>query len=162
MASWQYDLYLLPRKNLSKSALMATLNIRQELLDSLISWQNTEMPNDYQLFLDSCLQRYKSWDNTSLSWGSEEGNFINISFCGDKIEEVIVRLDMRNFDSGLLEKIIFFSKWCDCVMLLMEWMEIIEPEYQLIIDRIRQSKAALFVYNPQQYFEQVKKEKQLN
>jgi hypothetical protein len=159
MATWQFDLHLVPRKTLQQCFEGIPQNISPEYFDKVDWWDLHQPKQNFRNTISLFLSEYKTWNEFLLSWGSEEGNRIDIDIdVNGKIEDVFIRIDVRELSKSFLENIIYLAKEWDCYLLVMETMKLIEPDITILLNQLDHSKANLFVTNPQRFFEVLAKE----
>jgi hypothetical protein len=162
MALWQFDLHLIPKRKINDAFNKPPYKIGRYVFDNTDWWSDFRLPHDYLKLLDSNLPQYESWSQDILSWGSEEGNRIEMFFEDAKISSIFIRVDVREIQESFFELLITFAQLCDCFLLLMEEMVLIEPELELLKQEIERSKAMKFVENPTTYFEEIRKSRSIN
>src|SRR5262249_24262508 len=162
MATWQYDIYLLPRSKVLDLYPDIPAKIDREEFDSVLWWDTAQLSQDYQHILDSFLPRFLSWNKEAKSWGSDEGNLVDISQDQEKVEEIFVRLDAREDLTKITANIIRFAKSINCLLLLMESMEIIEPDGEGLLQKVDASRAMQFVRDPKGFLKNLSRENLIN
>lgn len=146
MATWQYDLQLIPR-----SVLVGVFGSVPNQLDSDTfndtDWWSEHACPDYEAALGSLLKESESWSAGMRNWGDDDGNFISVFLEDSQIAEIGVRFDVRALDPDFVEGVCNFSKQCDCLF-FTEDLKLIEPDPSLLLDEIGHSDAFAFVSDP--------------
>ena len=125
MATWQYDIHLIPRNRLVKLYFAIPEFIDCEKFSEVDWWLDCDLPESYRAILDACLPRYKHWHCGTLAWGDDDGNVVAVMTNNEKIEEVFIRVDVRDLDPSFLECVCKLALASDCLILTMEGMKII-------------------------------------
>src|SRR5215510_9529961 len=128
MATWQFDLHLLPRPKIIERYSGLPAQLSDEELYMVDWWSGVALPTDYESILGSFLPKYTSWDKGASTWGDEQSDFIKISFANNVPMEIWIRIDASKVDISLLEKVSHFAKLCDCLLLLDESRKLIVPD----------------------------------
>jgi hypothetical protein len=142
MALWQFDYMVVSSKNLNK-------NIETE---EMLSWLDIELPSNIKEILQSILPYKEGWSKDILQYGESDGTCISLLCEQGKIDEISMRLDLRNLKEGQLDAIIELIKCIDGKILYSE--NIYSPEKDILLDLIRKSKSARFCINPEEYFKE--------
>jgi len=72
-----------------------------------------------------------------------------------KIYGIQIRLDLRNFDINLIDKIIYFSKKFKYSFFIVESKKLIPQNRDILISSIKDSSAYKFVKNPTDFFDNI-------
>src|SRR5262252_1733596 len=148
MATWQFDLYLLPRQKIIEKYSSAPTQVSAEEYIAVDWWSGITLPGTYDLMLGSFLPKYISWNKNASTWGDEKSDLISIIIENNALTEVLVRIDASKLDIGFLEKVVHFAKLCDCLLLLDESRKLIEPDPLSLNCEIKRSNAYKFAQNP--------------
>lgn len=141
MATWQFDLELIPRRGLT---------------DGLVV--GVDLPADYEKRITSFLPWHVPWDPEWKVFGDEDGDRIDVILANGHVHQVRVRLDARKLDLELLQRIAGFARDCACVFVTPRG-EVVEPEVSAMLIELELSPAAAFVRNPQAFFEGLKRKR---
>lgn len=154
MALWQYDTYVLPRRevgaHLVSNLLTRKLNkdVRETLIDTII-WEETIKADEAISYIDASLTRTSGWNESTKYWGPNDGSCIQISLPDGKISEIRVRFDLRSIDTAFINFVVDFASRIDGVF--------VGEDGQLFenIDGLKSalanSNAYAFVLDPKEY-----------
>ena len=148
MATWQYDFYLIPRQSAVKNLGRAHGLVDREVFNATDWWSDHRLPAAY----DQEFSRMLSSEGAELvsgirTWGTPDGNRIDVLIESDRECEVLVRADLRSPDVEFLRRILALASQHGCV-LLTEDLRLIEPDLQTLASQASQSPAAEFVSDP--------------
>jgi hypothetical protein len=147
MATWQFDLHLLPRSKIIGRYACVPARLSETEFYTMDWWSGVILPIDYESLLGPFLPRYTSWSKDISCWGAEGSDLIEIFFDNQAPEEIFIRIDARKLDIRLLEKISDFARLCDCLLFLDESGKLIEPDSSGLYQEIEKSSAYKFVTN---------------
>ncbi len=156
MASWQFDIDLLPRSKVLELYSAMPESIELEVYENTEWCDGFRLPEDFKEVLDNCLPRNKAWLRDTLEWGTAEGHRVSIGFSRDEVEWITIRIDVGNLNMTLINCLVDFARHSDCLMLLTENLKIIEAIKSNLLKEIETSNAAKFVSNPKAYFDDLK------
>lgn len=74
MATWQFDLHLLPRTPLTDLYSVRPEFVRGEMFDSVAWWDGHQPPADFESVLGTGMPRGTSWDPAVVTWGTDKGD----------------------------------------------------------------------------------------
>ncbi len=158
MATWQFNLYLLPRLKIIERYSSVPVQVSAEEYAAAMDWWNgVTLPLNYDSMLGSILPKYTSWNKDAFTWGDEKSDSIAIIFENNAPVEIFVRLDVSKLEISLLEKIAHFAQQCDCLLLLDESRKLIEPDPLSLNYEIKRSNAYKFVLNPRGFLDELSK-----
>jgi|SRR5689334_1869968 len=152
MASWQFDLYLIPKERLVALVGTYPIAISRELFENTAWWEGGAAPNVLEADLASFLPGTKSWSSDIAVWGEENGNRIDVLYEGDEIIEIFVRIDLRQRDRRFVVDLIRFAKNHETVLLTTN-MRVLEPTLNNLIKAMEESDAHLFVNDLKGFWE---------
>ena len=156
MATWQYDLHLIPRAKLIE--LFSTLPNRldRDTFDQIEWWENEGRTiQDAELRLGTFLRPRSSWTERIKYWGKDDGDCVSVFVEGNRIAEIGVRINIQKLDSDFVENVCKFSKLYQC-LLLTEQLRLIEPDRDSLLEEIANSDASAFVLDPTAYLNRQK------
>jgi hypothetical protein len=143
MAAWQVDFYLVPRAAIGIAATVLTPGE----LDSTEWWAVAAFPADYQLRLDMVATRGRSWTARLETWGSEDGNRVDVALEDGRVQSVIIRVDVRRLDSKFGAALIEFTRKLGALLIRRDGL-IIEPTIAAYAGALRTSIAWRFANDP--------------
>lgn len=157
MATWQFDLYILPQP-LARE-LSSDRNPDWEQFNDTQWWQGTPLAPIVE-FCNARFARYPSWSSEQwLQWGHETSNRVDVSFDEDNTEngtkdntllEISVRLDAGNFDPAFLQNITDLALLLNGVF-YQPRQGLIDPSPAALTAALHASPAARFVQNPRRF-----------
>lgn len=156
MASWQFDIDLLPRPKVLELYSVLPKNIETKVYENTEWCDGFRLPDNFREILDNFLPRNKAWLSDTLEWGTEEGHRVSIGVGADEVRWVSIRIDVRDLNMSLINYLVDFARRSDCLMLLTGNMKIISPSQSHLLAEIEASRAAKFVSNPKEYFGELK------
>ena len=106
MAAWQVDFYLVPRRDIP--AAVAALTPSE--LDGTNWWAAVPFPPDYQQRLDNVAPRGRATSPQLETWGRDDGNRIDVASDGERVQSVVVCVDVRRLDSKFGAALIDFVR----------------------------------------------------
>lgn len=157
MATWQFDLHLLPRSKIIERYSKAPAQLGDEEFTAMDWWSGVALPVGYDSVLESFLPKYTSWSKDASTWGDENSDLIEIFFENNAPVEIFVRIDARKLDISFLKKVSHFAKVCDCLLLLGESRKLIEPDPLSLNYEIKKSNAYKFAMNSRGFLDELSK-----
>ena len=157
MATWQFDIDLVPRKQLLDMFGEMPSILNEGMLDAATIWREQQLPTDCESRISKLLPQDQSWSPQIRMWGEEDGNRISLVYgdAGNR-EAISVRIDVRNPNDQFFEDIVEFANSINAVFLVMEDWQIVEPGVDSLVIRMNQSNARRFVEDPYEYFESIR------
>lgn len=152
MALWQWDFWILPKDELQKKLPILPTHLDQDWFESTTHWESV---SDVELidFFDSILPRYETpWAANSQSWGSDQGNRIDLRTKDHIVLDLSIRLDLRKLDIKFLTSIIDFSQSTGFIIYALDDEKLIEPQLDELLMNIQASRKWLFVTDPDKFF----------
>jgi len=152
MALWQYDFTLIPEFGLIEHYGIVPDRIDDYFYDS-DQPESNDSPNYWTQFdseasfaddARSLLGILDSWTGEALTFGTEDGNKIEIWKEGD----VNCRLDIRSPDLEVLETILRTTRKNRCLVLSHHSHRVLKPEMCVLLEDIRSSSAYRFCKDP--------------
>lgn len=157
MATWQFDLQLIPRTEVSRLWANVPTRLTEVQLERIEWWNSFQPPADYDKAIARFLPPADSWSKNIKCWGAEDGNVVEIVMNKGRVVEINVRVDVRALQPDFLEELIGFAKQCDC-LILCEDLSIIKPYVSVLLSKIKASAAWRFVANPERFLLSLQKE----
>ena len=153
MATWQFDLHLIPRAKLIELYGEVPVDLNRATLDRHEWWSGEAY--DYDEALNVFLNESTSWSEQIRNWGDEQGNCVCVILEDNEVAEIYARVDVRSIDRAFLENLSEFSRERDCLF-LTENGKLIEPEVDLLLREIVKSNAFAFVSDPIGFLNSIK------
>lgn len=101
----------------------------------------------------------KSWSDDIKAFGHNEETCIELFYENNILDDVSVRLDLRNLTTEILEAIVNFINSNDAFILTTDGV-IVKPIVKDLIEEIRKSEAYSFSRNPETFLAQIKEKNQ--
>jgi hypothetical protein len=139
MALWQFDCYIVPRKN-GISALNG---------EEILSWKRSDA---FSVSIDF-LEKQESWSKDIIQYGKDDETCIQFLYENGMLEEIHCRLDLRSLSKKMLEEILKFVALIDGVIFCED--RFCPPNIDNVAEMMRKSNANKFCQNPRQYFEEI-------
>jgi hypothetical protein len=157
MATWQFDIDLLPRKQLLTLFGDVPSILNEGLLDTAAKWREQRLPTDCESRISKILPEDRSWSPQIRMWGEENGNRISLVYddAGNR-DAISVRIDVRNPNTQFFEDIVEFANSIDAVFLVIEDFQILDPGVDSLVMRMNQSNAYRFVEDPNEFLESIR------
>lgn len=155
MALWQFSLHLIPKPKVLNVFKQIPTILPMDVFDSIEWWENLSLTDNHKSEITHILPKQISWSSNLELWGDADSNCIRISNYGGCIGSVFIRIDMREFDFNLLNKIVDLAKYFNC-LILTEEQQLLEPSIEFFLPAIEKSKAYSFVQDPHKYFQKLK------
>ncbi len=153
MAIWQWDIWIIPRAEVLRHLRIIPTYIDQDWVES-IEWWTTVAELELVLFFESLLPSYNTpWAKNTRSWGTDDGDRIELRVDEGMITEVAIRIDLRDLNLDFLSSIVDFSIGSDFLFYSLETNKLIEPDVGRLVDEIRKSRKALFLRDPDRFFD---------
>lgn len=151
MATWQFDLHLVPRPYAIREFDRAATQIRQDQFHDVDWWAKSNVDADELRRLFSfLLPNTSSWSAQIEKWGTEDGDRIDLVLSEGGIADVFIRVDVRQLSKSFISGIAELAKSFDCVLLSAD-LEFLEPDEETINSSIENSRAAQFVADPERF-----------
>jgi hypothetical protein len=153
MAIWQWDVWIIPKTEVLK--LFSTI---PEFMDldwfESVEWWNNVSKIKLKTTFESLLPNYDTpWAKNTQSWGSDEGDRIELRIEDEKIIDVVIRVDLRELNVNFLHSLVKFSEFNDFLFYSFESNKFIEPDSQKLLGEIKKSRKITFLQNPENFFE---------
>lgn len=155
MAVWQYRFSLLPREGIRKAMGSIPESLEEyKPVDPANFDENREYPNywegidrrDFVEQIGRILPETKSWSAEARMFGEDEGDRIQ---CWD--DDVACAVDVRHFSMKYVEQLCALAQKSDCLLVLNEGGQIVEPDLASLLERISHSRAYAFCAAPGEF-----------
>jgi hypothetical protein len=147
MATWQYDLYMIPRSGTERVATQASVSSDESGFDVAECWRGTPLPGDIHSRLTHTLGPVDASEEGLQRWGAMDGNRVDICFESGEPSEVLIRIDLRTSCLEFVDAIRRIASDADCVLVKPDGT-ILEPTKSAMAAAITGSAAAHFVRDP--------------
>jgi hypothetical protein len=154
MAIWQWDVWIVPRKELIKNFPVIPKYLELDWFEST-EWWSAVNEDMLESFFDSLLPRYDTpWAEHSQSWGNTDEDRLTLMIENGKITDVEIRIDLRKLNMRLLDSLIDFCKNNDFLFFTLDTNKFIEPDLRELLENINSSRKMSFVKDPKVFFEE--------
>jgi hypothetical protein len=155
MATWQFDLHLLPADAVKRICGEVPPTISQELFDSAEWWEGTVIQESAKQALSGLLSQTNSWSLDIQTWGEEDGNRVDLVFDNERLQDFFVRIDVRDSSHAFILGLLRMAKDLGLLMVTQDRI-IIRPDFTGLMEAIRGSGCFRFVSNPEQFMRSIK------
>jgi hypothetical protein len=145
MAAWQVDFYVIPRRALASHGAVDSSD-----LDARDWWGSHALPADYQKRLSAIASIAPSSSAELETWGSQDGNRIDVRSRDGRASAVVVRVDVRRLDSKFGAALLQFVRAADAVLVRSDGL-VVQPQISAYAAALRGSEAWRFASDPAAY-----------
>jgi hypothetical protein len=145
MAAWQVDFYIIPRR-----ALLSRGPLNSSDLAATPWWATHTLPPDYQRRLSAVASVGPSSSAEVQTWGSEDGNRVNVWSEDGRVSAIRARVDVRRLDSKFGAALLQFVRTADAVLVRTDGL-VVEPTIAAYAAALRNSDAWRFANDPAAY-----------
>jgi hypothetical protein len=153
MAAWQFDAHLIPNEAIRVRYGHPPLTISREDFDGYDWWRN-KSSSEVAAGASLLLQPNSSWSEKLRTWGESDGNRIDLVIESGLLQDVFLRIDLRDISYTFLARLLLFVQKNDC-LLLTEGGYLLRPSMRLLLEAIRRSKAFRFFSDPEGFFNEL-------
>jgi len=150
MATWQFDLHLIPRASVTMETGHSRLTSLDLDRERIINLESSAISQATLFEFCRGLSIIQSWSTNIKIWGDFEGDRIDVLIVNDRISEIFVRIDVRNISLVFMSKIVEFAR-SNRLVLLTSADQILEPSVKLLMNTIKRSSAFRFVLDPRDF-----------
>jgi len=154
MATWQFDLYLLPRSALQARFGAVPSTVDEETFGEGDWWLDQPSPIDLPSEVARLLPENQSWVKGLRTWGTEDGDRVDIYYENGKVVDVFLRLDLRQPSKQFIDGLIILAKRIDA-MLMTDEGQLLEPTREQLAGSLEGSDAARFVADPIEFLNEL-------
>jgi len=156
MAIWQVTMELIPLSWAEKHQYDSnSLYDANGLYDVSNAWENNQPTVDFGEIISTFLPAKGSWDTELDIWGKAENDDVQVWREEGLVESIGCRIDLRKDTTKITEELMSFAKTMKCVLFFPEQKKIVKPEVTSTIQVIRNSGAAKFVQDPEEYLDSI-------
>jgi len=138
MAAWQVDFYIIPRR-----ALLSRGTLDSSDLAATPWWATYVLPPDYQRRLGAVASVAPSSRANVQTWGSEDGNRVDVWSEDNRVSAIMARVDVRRLDSKFGAALLQFVRTADAVLVRSDGL-VVEPTIAAYAGALRNSAAWKF------------------
>lgn len=143
MAIWQFDCYIIPKKNVLTNVCMDS--------DEILTWGTQSALIEKIDFLE----KQKSWSSKISQYGKIDETCIEFFYEKGFLMEINCRFDLRSLSKKMLKEILDYVEKIEGMIFYED--KIYYPRLDVIIELMKNSKANKFCQNPINYFEELSK-----
>jgi hypothetical protein len=142
MAAWQVDFYLIPRRALPSRGTFDSAD-----LDATDWWGTYAFPADFQKRLIAIAPSAPSSSADLETWGSQDGNRIDVWSSDGRVSAVMARVDVRRLDSKFGAALLQFVRAADAVLVRSDGL-VVQAQITAYAAALRSSEAWKFASDP--------------
>ena len=146
MAAWQVTFYLVPRQALVSHGALNALD-----LDGKAWWTIHRLPADYQKRLGTLAAAGASATAGLETWGSQDGNRVDVWSADGRVSAVMANVDVRRLDSRFGAALLHFVQSTKAVLVRSDGL-VVEPQISSYTAALRTSDAWKFASDPAAHF----------
>lgn len=152
MAIWQWDVWMVPRKEVEKRFDLIPDYLDLDWFEST-QWWNTVSECELVAFFSSVLPIYPMpWAEHTRGWGSDNGNRMMLAVEDGKIADVVIRFDLSDFNINFLNSLVNFAEGNDFLFFSLESQKFIESNLADLLKEIKKSRKIVFLQDPEKFF----------
>lgn len=155
MAIWQFDLHCLPRRTVVGQIGELPLTILPSGFDDGDWWRGEILETTLADQFSQLLPKAQSWSPKIQMWGQENGDRIDLASDDATIQDVLVRIDVRNIDYKFLMSFIQCADANNWVLLTQD-NYVLVPSLSRLLSAIRRSDSFQFVADPHDFLKRLK------
>src|SRR5215217_7731047 len=129
MAIWQFECSLLPRAELIARFGCIPSDLPAEVADDERWWTQHQPPAGYTSMIETFAPPYKSWSDSILMWGEENGHRVHVVLEGERAVCITCRIDLRAFSHPFARGVLRLADFCGC-MLWASPSRLFEPQWE--------------------------------
>lgn len=152
MASWQFDLHLLPRIGAERRYGTLPAAIPLESIGDEEFWRGVSLTSALRTQISQMLPPLKSWTADIECWGYEDGNRIDIVLEKEAIVDFFVRVDVRESSQVFLVSLLQIARQNDWLVRTGDG-RVFRPSLSRLLTAIQASQAFRFVQDPLRFLE---------
>ena len=142
MAVWQVEFVLVPRRVL---ATVPRLRL-SEILDANW-WTSVRLPSNHETAIGAIAPSVRSSTTELQTWGTEDGNRIDLWLEHGQPARMSARVDVRRLDASFGAKLLQFARMADAVLIRRDGL-VIEPSVGAFGAALRSSDAWKYAVDP--------------
>jgi hypothetical protein len=146
MAAWQVHFSIIPRRAFAAAS-------AAKLRPSIDSdwWSAERLPSDYQQKLGAVASPAPASSAEIQTWGTEDGNRIDVWSTGGRATMVTARVDVRRLDARFGAMLLQFARTADAVLVRSDGL-VVEPLVGAFGAALRSSDAWRYANDPAAHF----------
>lgn len=156
MATWQFDLHLVPASTVAMAFKVTPITITQYQFDDVNWWRGVALSNETKSAFSKLLPPATSWSSDIETWGDEEGNRVDFLFDNSELADIFVRIDVRNVSFAFVIGLIQLARENDWLFLTQD-RHFLRPFFDELMGAIKRSDSFRFVENPEHFLRTLEK-----
>ena len=146
MAAWQVHFSIVPRR-----AFAAANAAKLRPSADADWWAGEALPSDFRGKLAAVASPAPSSKAEVQTWGTEDGNRIDVSTVDGRVTMVTARVDVRRLDSKFGAMLLQFARTADAVLIRSDGL-VVEPLVGAFAAALRSSEAWKYANDPAAHF----------
>jgi hypothetical protein len=151
MAIWHYDFHLVPRDALIDSRGSVPAVLEQDGFETVHWWAGREPPQPESLGL----ARGGAWHPEIRTWGTEDGDGVDVVYEAGAPVGVSVRVDLRDLKSTFLGRVLEWASRSG-YLIVTPGLRVLQPAWESVAGDLRDSVAMRYVSDPAGYLRTLK------
>lgn len=143
MAVWQVDFYIVPQRAL----VAAPGRLTRAILDATDWWAGTPLPADYRTRLAGVAAAASSGSVELETWGTEDGNRVDVWSENGRVRSMVARVDVRRLDPKFGAALLLFVRTASAVLVRGDGL-VTEPTINAYAGALRSSSAWRYASDP--------------
>ena len=157
MATWQFSVELIPATWAEENSYSASAPYDEEGYDTERAWKDRQPDAAFKCVLSEILPPSKSWHEGLLTWGDESEHDIQVWLEDGVIDGIHIRLDRNQQLNEIIIRVVKAAKTLNCALFVPELKSVVEANEFELNNAIKNSNAAKFVRNPQDFLNVISK-----
>jgi hypothetical protein len=145
-AAWQVDFHIVPKRALAS----APQPLSREVLDDTDWWTSAQFPADYGARLATVAPPSHARDPELATWGSRDGNRVDVLSRDGHVSRVIARVDVRKLDSKFGAALLVFVRGVNGLLIRIDGL-VVEPTINAYVASLRSSAAWRYASDPAEF-----------
>ena len=150
MATWQFDFHLVPRITVERQYGGVPVTLSKDDYDETNWWDGIDPRPNVEGDLSVFLTQGRAWDSQQLTWGTEDGDRVDVSYDGDRIAEVYGRIDMRNVSLTFIYAIVELARRHG-LLVVTEGRHVLRPSVKELLRATSRSPSFVYVSDPEDF-----------
>lgn len=152
MATWQFDVHLLPVQEVLRRYQAIPVVISRQDFDLGDWWTRSPVPSEFEAEISKLLPHLRSWTEKLRQWGFDDGDRIGTWWDSGSISDVHLRFDVRNLSLLFITNVMGIARRYDCLVRTQEG-HVFQPSTRRLLSAIRASDAFNFVQDPHAFLD---------
>jgi hypothetical protein len=158
MAVWQVTIDFIPLQWVEQNGFKTEELYGDDGFDPSCTWIGLQPKDNFEKFFDAILPRSESWSKDLTLWGDTKTNDISVWRDDAKVSSIDFRLDLRENNVSLMNSLVDSADSLNCVLFIPGQHVVIKPNIFELKKYILKSSAAMYVKNPDAFFNNAESE----